>query len=365
MVISASLIAVGKTYFANTIALDNDKLRISFQRTVRVPEWHRKIRRLPDLGRLPLFPVDQYARSLPTQVVQKGGIFIPLYQQDATWIRFEYRGGSKHRGSSPLYYYLIRVYAARANVGSAEPGSAFSLARNDYVKVPGQWRVEGVPAKPDVDRQFVAPPLDSEATDAEKMIAMDCMIKIMPVRAFDIGVRIGSGVTQTVSVVPEMAVVELKALLGTMEEYSMLPHQQELIFATTTLQDDEQLGTYNLQEGNVLHLIRKHDHDEWPSLFNYEMYKNLQFTAIKWNKDVVTTKLHVYILNSKTFRDITGKLPPKSPVSIEQYADALIGVLGETNGEGHDEAEWMNNSEDWLDYQHLTCMAGGPAEPML
>lgn len=124
--------------------------------------------------------------------------------------------------------------------------------------------------------------------------------------------------------------------------------------------------TDNTCQGDALHLVRKHHHDEWPSLSTYaEIYKSLQSTAIKWNEDMVTTKLHVHILNSKTFKDVTGKPPPKSPVSMEQYADALIGVLGETSGEGNDEADWMNSSEDWLDYQNVTCMAGGPAEPVL
>lgn len=62
------------------------------------------------------------------------------------------------------------------------------------------------------------------------------MIKIMPVQAFNVDVIIGPGITQTVSVVPEMSVMELKALLGTIEDYSMPPHQQKLIFEAATLQ---------------------------------------------------------------------------------------------------------------------------------
>lgn len=81
MVISATLTATDCTYLAKSIVFDNDKLRISFQRTVRVPDGHGRTRRLPDLGHLPLFSVDQYAGSLPAQVAQKGGVFIPLYRE--------------------------------------------------------------------------------------------------------------------------------------------------------------------------------------------------------------------------------------------------------------------------------------------
>lgn len=56
-----------------------DFLHISFMRTVRVPDGE-KMNDLPaGLGRFPLFNVSDFADELPLDVVEKGGIFLPIY----------------------------------------------------------------------------------------------------------------------------------------------------------------------------------------------------------------------------------------------------------------------------------------------
>lgn len=56
-----------------------DFLSISFMRTVRVPDGE-EINDLPaGLGRFPLFNVSDFEDELPLDVVEKGGIFLPIY----------------------------------------------------------------------------------------------------------------------------------------------------------------------------------------------------------------------------------------------------------------------------------------------
>lgn len=55
-------------------------MRISFHRTVRVPEDGTSYYLPPGLGRFPLFDVRPFTHKLPVSVVAKGGLFLPIYR---------------------------------------------------------------------------------------------------------------------------------------------------------------------------------------------------------------------------------------------------------------------------------------------
>ncbi|TGO50746.1 hypothetical protein BCON_0177g00230 [Botryotinia convoluta] len=59
-----------------TIAINNNsggKMEISFQRTIRVPDDGKNYQLPPDLGKFPIFSIDDYAEKLPVDIVTKGG----------------------------------------------------------------------------------------------------------------------------------------------------------------------------------------------------------------------------------------------------------------------------------------------------
>jgi hypothetical protein len=62
------------------ILIDND-LRISFHRTLRVPDMGKFTMAPPDLQKYPLKPVSQYASKFPTEVAAKGGSFFAMYRE--------------------------------------------------------------------------------------------------------------------------------------------------------------------------------------------------------------------------------------------------------------------------------------------
>jgi hypothetical protein len=64
---------------AGTVRLDD--LTITFKRTVRVPDNDESTALPPDMGSFPLFKVDDYAESLPVNMAQKGGLFLPMYRK--------------------------------------------------------------------------------------------------------------------------------------------------------------------------------------------------------------------------------------------------------------------------------------------
>lgn len=66
---------------SNIIIGQNGKtsMRLSFHRTVRIPEDGASYNLPPGLGRFPLFDVRPFSHKLPVSVVSKGGIFLPIY----------------------------------------------------------------------------------------------------------------------------------------------------------------------------------------------------------------------------------------------------------------------------------------------
>jgi hypothetical protein len=167
------LIAFANRYFKNEINLkiaENDSnnygtateslsydsgLDISFHRTIRMPDDDR-LHQLPgSLGAFPLYNVSAYADHLPDNIVQQGGVFLPMWQREALWINF---------GASYPTNYALRVFVGRINAVSGfrmderMDETQESEALQDYVVVPGQEWLDGICVAPGIVRQFVAMP---------------------------------------------------------------------------------------------------------------------------------------------------------------------------------------------------------------
>jgi hypothetical protein len=63
----------------DTIRLDD--LRISFVRTVRVPDGDGTTALPQGLGNLPPYEVKNYVNRLPEHMAVKGGLFLPMYRK--------------------------------------------------------------------------------------------------------------------------------------------------------------------------------------------------------------------------------------------------------------------------------------------
>lgn len=140
--------------------------RISFNRTLRIPE-DGKIYPLPaGFGRLPILRVEDYAEKLPAKWVSEGGFVIPLYQREALFLEFS--GVSWHPG-------IAKVSAGRVNAVSGKPHDlAIRNHRQDYVVIPDQQWLDGINSGDGSVKQFVAMPLgegytiEAQITDEEK-----------------------------------------------------------------------------------------------------------------------------------------------------------------------------------------------------
>jgi len=133
------------------IVIDKN-LIISFHRTLRVPDDNEQHALPPGLGRFPLFNVQAFKANLPQDMVEKGGMLLPMYQREAMWISFN---SNAVHAAQP---YAIRVFVGGVNGITGEPMvpdmSTLLKARNgvpikqDYVVVPPQPWLDGVAVAP-------------------------------------------------------------------------------------------------------------------------------------------------------------------------------------------------------------------------
>jgi hypothetical protein len=123
---------------------------ISFMRTLRIPETDRTYPLPPSLGTFPLRHVEDYAGSLPSRTLDRGGVIMPMWQSEAMWMDFSNDG-------VPV---ALKVGAGKINAISGEPWRT-GLHRDpqDYVVSPDQPWLDGFAVEKGVIRQFVAMPL--------------------------------------------------------------------------------------------------------------------------------------------------------------------------------------------------------------
>lgn len=58
-----------------------ETLKISFQRTVRVPDGDGESELPPSMGTFPLYSTTNYEDKLPLAMALKGGLFMPMYRK--------------------------------------------------------------------------------------------------------------------------------------------------------------------------------------------------------------------------------------------------------------------------------------------
>ena len=124
---------------------------VSFRRTLRIPDDGNTYPLPPDLGRFPLRRVDDFASRVPAEWREKGGVFLPMYQREAMWLKF----------ACPSF----RPRAVKVGVGKvcAITGRKWRdnlrRKRQDYLVVPTQPWLDGIKNGDGSIRQFIAMPL--------------------------------------------------------------------------------------------------------------------------------------------------------------------------------------------------------------
>ena len=92
--------------------------------------------------------------SLPNNIKEAGGVFLPMWQREAMWLNFHFKAQQKC---------AVRVFIGRVNAISGskleKPTERKHLDRGqDYIVVPDQKWLDGICIAPGIVRQFVAMP---------------------------------------------------------------------------------------------------------------------------------------------------------------------------------------------------------------
>jgi len=134
-----------------SIRIDN-RLTVSFKRTLRIPEDSSKHKAPPNFGVFPIYRVEEYSNNLPDEWQRAGGAFIPMYQREGLYIRFE--------NAAPWQPYAVKVAIGGINAISGETHSnELRGDPQDYLVCPPQLWLDGIYTGAGTIRQFVAMPL--------------------------------------------------------------------------------------------------------------------------------------------------------------------------------------------------------------
>ena len=145
------------------------RLRVRFQRTLRIPDDGRPYDLPPGLGAFPLRPVDDSVSHVPPAWRRHGGVMIPMHRAEALWIEFT---SDKIENHDAPYPFAVTVGCGKINAVSGTRWTSLLRRRpaQNYLVVPDQPWLDGFCVGKGMIRQFVAMPL-GEGTTAEEQIA--------------------------------------------------------------------------------------------------------------------------------------------------------------------------------------------------
>lgn len=267
-------------------------VRITFQRTLRIPD-DGKIYPLPaGLGPFPLRHVDDYAETVPEQWVKRGGVLMPMYQSEALWIHFYSN-----------YPFAVKVGAGKIN---AVTGAAWEQGLNatpqNYVVLPEQPWLDGFAVKKGIIRQFVAMPLGEGYSVEEQLTrkaeAGGIQLQVYPLKA------------------ESYFESHLRALLPT----SLKDVLMELV--GDWLEEDVMLGSFCPAAPSDQYVAESCMGLGAGGTMRQEIYED-PHAFEDWDCSL-TSRCFVHLCNSLVWRQITGSNPPHPPLTSKEYAKAGV-----------------------------------------
>ncbi|KAL4997886.1 hypothetical protein BDV10DRAFT_201560 [Aspergillus recurvatus] len=282
--------------------LIDGRLELSFHRTLRMPD-DDKIHPLPaSRGLFPLYNVEAFASRLPERITKRGGIFFPMWQREALWIKFDHRG-------------INTLYAIRVNVGHINAVSGLDIYeasdKQDYIVVPGQEWLDGIS-----DTVGSGYTVEGQVSGKEKFGGIQ--IEVIP--SYE-------RYTHAFSYSTEKGFVEYAAEHNTPRDYA-LKDGDKVIMAPepSTFRGQARLCDF-LDDGEgfegieSLHLKVCPGHEPCGKL----MQDIVQDTSPKGVWDKARAKiLDIHILHPSDFEAVTHIVPPRTPITTEEYIEAGI-----------------------------------------
>ncbi len=259
------------------------KLRLDFQRTLRIPDDGRDYPLPPGLGRFPLRHVDDFAANVPAAWRERGGVMFPMFQSEAMWILLRPEHDPE-RGVA--YPFAIKVATGKINaVTGREWSNGLNRGPQDYLVAPRQPWLDGYCVEKRVIRQFVAMPL-GQGYSAEEQITGQAEHGGVQIIAYPMRREVF-----------ERRFPKVERVL--MRKRSAIPAPA---CAPPTACRSMDMG---LAPGGRM---------------KQEIYDD-PFDFADWDQEH-SSRCFVHLANSLAWRAITGQAPPTMPPTAKQYAQA-------------------------------------------
>ncbi|HXF53686.1 MAG TPA: hypothetical protein VNK52_06135, partial [Hyphomicrobiaceae bacterium] len=273
---------------------------IEFQRTLRIPDDGKHYPLPPGLGSFPLHHLDDFARRVPRDWRERGGVMMPLYQAEAMWISF------RRACWSEGYPCAIKIASGKINAVSGKPWKAeLDGTDRDYVVVPEQPWLDGFCVAKDVVRQFVAMPLGSGYSVEEQVTG----------KAEHGGLQI---------IVYPMKKERYEAILREREEHERM----HVLYAAVSCYPSEHAAMPRAAMGLAA-----------GGRMSQQIYDD-PYGLDAWDQSV-SSRCFVTLVDAVQWREITGEAPPTKPPTAADYTRAGL---------------------PWFDYyaSDLATLAGAP-----
>jgi hypothetical protein len=232
-------------------------LHISFERTLKLPEDGNGYPLPPSLGAFPIYKIADFADTVPKEVLEKGGYFIPMFQSEAMWFNFS--------GSSNALIVNIGDQNALTRKGLTDK---LEREEQNYIVAPSQPWLDGFNSEDGLLRQFIARPFGKQ----------------QPIEQLSTD-KVWTGVNFVV--------------------YSAKPGLLS--------EDDEEMNYSKFSDCMIL------DSTTEGAKMKQEMYPDPHGFET-WDLDS-RMEINIYFVNSEMFENITGEAPPSSPVTEEAYEE--------------------------------------------
>ena len=245
-------------------------LRVSFMRTLRIPDDGRDYPLPAGLGCFPIRHVDDFASKTPSHWRERGGVMFPMFQSEALWLNFD-----------SDYPFALKVAAGKINAATGESWrNGLHRDPQDYLVVPEQPWLDGYAVEKGIIRQFVAEPLGLGLT-AEEQITGKAEFGGIQLAAFPM----------------KRAAYE--------RYYQPQPPADARIRFSVADRVCEETAEMGLAPGGRM---------------RQEIYED-EYRLADWDTGN-TSRCFVHLCNSMIWRQVTGSEPPTVPPTAQEYAGA-------------------------------------------
>ena len=293
---------------------ENQSLRISFQRTLRIPNDGHVYPLPPGLGNFPLRHIEDVALGDLEHRKARGGVIMPMFQTDALWLNFRYVHEFRTKTLRPRNTTVegLKVLDTRRNVGSysevdlplaikvgagkinALTGQKWAPGLQgepqNYLVTPDQPWLDGFNTGEDQIRQFVATPLgDGQSAEEQLDPASDVggiQLEIFPMR---------------------------KAFFRRLREQKSEGREALMCFSMASVSECKEMS---LGLGGAIH---------------QEIYED-EYGPDVWDLER-GQRCFIMIANAQQWMSLTGEAPPLPPLSVEDYKRAGLPWFDHYDGD--------------------------------